>query len=121
MKRFAGMVFAVLAASSTPCWADTAKQFLQLYYSEDGQGQDLAVVKIGSMEAGVHQANEYLKAHNQTPIYCQPPQLVLTAPQVADMIHRAAEEKDSKVKDMTVSASLLFVLQRTFPCTAEAH
>jgi len=121
MKRIAGMVFAVLAVSSAPCWADTVKQFLQLYNSEDGQGQALAVVKIVSVEAGVHQANEYLKAHNQTPIYCQPPQLVLTGPQLADMIHRAADEKDSKVEDMTVSASLLFVLQRTFPCTAEAH
>src|ERR1700753_2515989 len=112
MKRFAGMVFAVLAASSTPCWADTAKQFLQLYYSEDGQGQDLAISKISSMEAGVHQANEYLKAHNQTPLYCQPTQLVLTGSQLADMIHRAADEKDSKVKDMTVSGALLFVLQK---------
>jgi hypothetical protein len=114
MKRFAGMVFAVLAVSSAPCWADTAKQFLQLYNSEDGQ--DLAVVKIASMEAGVHQANEYLKAHNQTQIYCQPPQLVLTGSQIADMIYRAAHEKNSKVEDMTVSASLLFVLQKTFPC-----
>ena len=121
MKRFAGMVFAVLAASSAPCCADTAKQFLQLYDSEDGQGQALAVVKIVSMEAGVHQANEYLKAHNQPPLYCQPPQLVLTGSQIADMIHRAAAEKNSKVEDMTVSASLLFVLQRTFPCAAEAH
>ena len=118
MKRFAGMVFTVLAASSTPCWADTAKQFLQLYYSEDGQGQDLAVVKIVSMEAGVHQVNEYLKANNQTPIYCQPQQLVLTGPQLADMIHRAAEEKDSKVKEMTMPSALLFVLQKTFPCGA---
>ncbi len=38
MKRFAGMVFAVLAASSAASRADTAKQFLQLYNSEDGQG-----------------------------------------------------------------------------------
>jgi len=60
MKRIAGMVFAVLAVSSAPCWADTVKQFLQLYNSEDGQGQALAVVKIVSVEAGVHQANEYL-------------------------------------------------------------
>jgi len=116
MKRFAGMVFAVLAVSSAPCWADTAKQFLQLYDSEDGQGQALAVVKIASMEAGVHEANEYLKAHNQPPLYCQPPQLVLTAPQVADMIHRAAAEKDSKVEDMTIPVALIFVLQKTFPC-----
>jgi len=116
MKRFAGMVFAVLAVSSAPCWADTAKQFLQLYNSEDGQGEALAVVKIVSMEAGVHQANEYLKAHNQTPLYCQPPQLVLTGSQIADMIHRAAAEKNSKVEDMTIPVALIFVLQKTFPC-----
>ena len=114
MKRFAGMVFAVLAASSAPCGADTAKQFLQLYNSEDGQ--DLAVVKITSMEAGVRRANEYLKAHNQTPLYCQPPQLALTGSQIADMILRAAEEKDSRVEAMDVPSALLFVLQKTFPC-----
>ena len=114
MTRFAGMVLAGLVASAGPSLADTTKQFLDLYNSEDGQG--LALVKITAMEAGVHQANEALKARNGKPLYCQPPQLVLTGPQIADMIHRAADEKDSKVKDMTVSQSLLLVLQRTFPC-----
>jgi hypothetical protein len=114
MARFAGMILVALVAMAGPSLGDTAKQFLQLYNSEDGQG--LAIAKISSMEAGVHQANEYLKAHGQTPLYCQPPQLVLTGSQIGDMIRRAAEEKDSKVEDMTVSAALLFVLQKTFPC-----
>jgi hypothetical protein len=114
MTRIAGFALAALAVTTGPSLADTAKQFLQLYNSEDGQG--LAIAKIASMEAGVHQANEYLKAHNEAPIYCQPPQLVLTGPQIADMIRRAAEEKDSKVEDMTVPSALLFVLQKTFPC-----
>jgi hypothetical protein len=116
MTRFAGMAFAALVATTGPSLADTAKQFLELYNSEDGQG--LAIVKITSMEAGMHQVNDYLKAHGQAPLYCQPPQLVLTGPQVGDMIRRAAEEKNSKVEDMTIPAALLFVLQRTFPCDA---
>ena len=114
MARFAGMVFATLVATAGPSLADTAKQFLQLYNSEDGQA--LAIVKITSMEAGMRRANEFVKAHSQAPLYCQPPQLALTGPQIADMIQRAAEEKDSRVEAMDVPSALLFVLQKTFPC-----
>jgi len=114
MTRFAGMALAAFIATTGPSLADTAKQFLELYNSEDGQG--LAISKIASMEAGVREANEYLKTHGERPLYCQPAQLVLTGPQIADMIRRAAEEKDSKVEDMTIPGALLFVLQKTFPC-----
>jgi hypothetical protein len=114
MKRFAGMVLAGLVASAGPSLADKAKQFLELYTSEDGQA--LAIAKISSMEAGMHEVNAYLVAHNEKPLYCQPAQLVLTGSQTADMIKRAADEKGSKIEDMTIPGALLFVLQRTFPC-----
>jgi predicted secreted protein len=115
MKRLAGLVFATLVVSAGPCMAITAAQFLQLYNSEDGQL--LAISKIESMEAGVHEANEYLvKTRNDKPLYCQPPQLVLTGSQIADMLKRDVEEKGSKLGEVRLPSALLIVLQRTFPC-----
>ena len=43
-------------------------------------------------------------------------ELVLTGSQIADMLKRAVEEKDSKLGDMRLPSALIFVLQRTFPC-----
>jgi predicted secreted protein len=115
MKRLGGLVFAMLVVSAGPCMAITAGQFLQLYNSEDGQL--LAISKIESMEAGVHEANAYLvKTRNEKALYCQPEKLVLTGPQIADMLKRAVDEKDSKLGDVWLPSALLIVLQRTFPC-----
>jgi hypothetical protein len=114
MTRFAGTVLALLVATSAACRADTAKQFVTLYNSEDGQG--VAIAKVAAMETGLHEANEYLKAHNEKAMYCQPAQLALTGSQVGDMVRRAVEEKDSTVGDLLLPAALLLVLQKTFPC-----
>ena len=77
----------------------------------------LAISKIESMEAGVHEANEYLvKTRSEKALYCQPEKLVLTGSQIADMLKRAVEEKDSKLGDVRLPSALIIVLQRTFPC-----
>jgi hypothetical protein len=97
----------------------TAKQFLQLDASEDGKG--LAEVKITALEEGIRAANAQLAGMaGRKPLYCQPASLVLTGSQLADMVSRAVTG-DKKLEDVPVPVVLLGVLQKTFPCAAEAH
>lgn len=123
MKRFIGIAILCAAALSpaTPAWADTAtaKQFLQLDASEDGK--DLAELKIAALEEGIRVANAHMAGTaGGKPLYCQPASLRLTGSQLADMVSRAVAEND-KLEDVPVPTVLLGVLQKTFPCAAEAH
>jgi endonuclease/exonuclease/phosphatase family metal-dependent hydrolase len=123
MKHFTGIVIACIAAltAAIPASADTAtaKQFLQLDASEDGRG--LAEVKITAMEEGIRVANAHLAVTaGSRPLYCQPASLVLTASQLADMIGREVGG-NRKLEDVPVPIVLLGVLQKTFPCEADAH
>lgn len=123
MKRSIGIVIVCAAvwAAANPAWADaaTAKQFLQLYASDDGQS--LAEVKITSLEEGIRAANAHVVGTaGGKPLYCQPASLVLTGSQLADMVRRAVAEND-KLEDVPVPTVLLGVLQKTFPCAAETH
>jgi hypothetical protein len=110
------VLFTASLAASRVMSADapTAKQFLQLAGSEDGR--DLADVKIISVEQGINVANAHLASH---PLYCQPAALVLTGPQLADMVGRAVAA-DKKLEDVPLPAVLLGVLQKTFPCAPAA-
>jgi hypothetical protein len=123
MKRFIGVAImcAAALAASNPAWADaaSAKQFLQLDASDDGQS--LAEVKITSLEQGIRVTNAHIAGTaGGKPLYCQPASLVLTGSQLADMVRRAVAEND-KLEDVPVPTVLLGVLQKTFPCAAEAH
>jgi hypothetical protein len=117
MKRLSALVaIAAATLSATPSQADvTTKQFLQLYFSPDGE--DLGALRIAAMEQGIHSLNDHIAATGGKADYCQPASLVLTASQLADMVKRATE-KDSKLEDQPLSVTLIGVLESTFPCTA---
>ena len=121
MTRLIAMLLAsaALVAAAVPARANvpTAKQFLQLAGSEDGR--DLADVKITSLEQGIRAANAQLAGTaGSKALYCQPASLVLTGPQLADMVGRAVAA-DDKLEDAPLPTVLLGVLQKTFPCAAK--
>ena len=106
---------AAIMATAVPAHADaTAKQFLQLVNSEDGR--DLGETKLVALEEGIRATNAALAQGSR--LYCQPPTLVLTGPQIADMLRRAVAAND-KLEDQPVSSVLLGVLESTFPCAAK--
>ncbi len=116
MNRFAVMAaVAMVAAAASPSQAGVStKQFLDVYDSEDGQ--PAAELQIAAMEQGLLELNRYVaKIRDEQPVYCQPEQLSLTGPQLADMVHRGVAE-NPKLKDQPLSVSLLAILQKTFPC-----
>jgi hypothetical protein len=117
MTRFLVLSFAcaALVAATAPARADaTAKQYLQLEASEDGVL--LAETKIASVEEGIRVTNTTLAQGSK--LYCQPATLVLTGPQLADMVRRAVAA-DEKLEKQMMSSVLLGVLEKTFPCTAK--
>jgi hypothetical protein len=117
--RLIALLFASAAAVAVaaPARADaTAKQFLQLVDSEDGRA--LGETKLVAVEEGIRITNASLPATSK--LYCQPVTLVLTGPQLADMLHRAVTA-DDKLEDNPMSAVLLSVLEKTFPCAVPAH
>ncbi len=119
MTRFIAVLFAGAAvfAATAPARADaTAKQFMQLVDSEDGRA--LGETKLVALEEGIRTTNGALAS--ATKLYCQPPTLVLTGPQIADMLRRAVAAND-KLEDQPVSSVLLGVLESTFPCSAPAR
>ena len=119
MTRFIALLFvsAAIAGMAGSALADgTAKQFLQLDASDDGVA--LAETKIVAQGEGISIANAALPANAK--LYCQPTALVLTGPQLADMVRRAVKA-DDKLEDQMVSSVLLGVLKNTFPCAAAAH
>lgn len=116
MKRLLTLSFvcAAIVAAAVPARADgTAKQYLQLDASDDGQA--LAETKIAAQEEGIRVVNAGLPSGSK--LYCQPATLVLTGPQLADMVRRAVAA-DDKLEDQMVSSVLLGVLEKTFPCAA---
>ncbi|HVV65217.1 MAG TPA: hypothetical protein VHC42_07095 [Rhizomicrobium sp.] len=120
MKRILviAAIGAALVAAAPARASVTTKQFLELYYSPDGQ--DLGALRIQAMEQGLHEMNSYVaKTRKEQPVYCQPDPLVLTASQLADMVKRAAD-KDSKLEDQSLESTLLGALQATFPCAQPA-
>jgi hypothetical protein len=123
MKYLVGIAIVCATAfiSTDPALADaaTAKQFLQLDASDDGQS--LAEVKITSLEQGIRVTNAQVAGTaGGKALYCQPASLVLTGSQLADMVRRAVAEND-KLEDVPVPVVLLGVLQKTFLCATDAH
>ena len=117
MTRFIALLFTSAAAvvAAVPARAEvTAKQFLQLVDSEDGR--DLGETKLVALEEGIRTTNAALAAGSR--LYCQPATLVLTGPQLADMLRRAVAA-DDKQKDKPMPAVMLDVLEKTFPCVAK--
>jgi hypothetical protein len=110
MKRLASIAALTAFALALPAHAETtAKQFLEVYASPDGES--LGEMQISATEQGLHQINTYLKkTAGQKPVYCQPDTLILTGAQLADMLTRAVNE-NSALKNMPLSATVLIVLQ----------
>src|ERR1700761_3264006 len=109
MKRLASIAAVAAFALALPAHAETtAKQFLEVYASPDGES--LGEMQISATEQGLHQLNTYLvKTAKEKPVYCQPDTLILTGAQLADMLTRGVNE-DAALKNMPLSAATLAVL-----------
>lgn len=110
MIRVVSALFAIFVASSV-YGLGTVRDF------EKEAPTGAFQLHIQGVETGLSWANTILKDRKQAPLYCQPEKLVLTTPQVIDIIRRTLE-KDTFQPDMTIDLVLAVGLMNTFPCHA---
>lgn len=88
--------------------------FLKLH--DEPLGESRAETEILGLQAGFTEANGFLtEARKEAPMFCQPPNLSLTADQLIDMLRRGVNEQPD-LDDSTLASALLTVMRRTFPC-----
>lgn len=102
-----------------PALCGTVTDFLTLH--DEPLGRDQTETQIMGVQRGFIAANAYLTGTlKQSPMYCQPETLSLTADQLIEMLRRGVKEQPDLDADDTAGA-LLAVMQRTFPCGQKSN
>ena len=90
-----------------------AGELLQLY--NDPKSKDYVAKIVQATGRGFSLANTAIARRGQSPLYCQPNNLVLTGEQIIDIINRFVEINPALEK-ATWEAVMLKALENLFPC-----
>ena len=117
------LLIALCLLSSTAARADwSADEFLARYgAAKSDLEKSIWQRHIEDMSTGFEYANVALIYRGDTPLYCQPKKIALTAEQLADIMKRFLEDnKNAKgLGSGPIGAILLLALQDAFPCDAK--
>jgi hypothetical protein len=115
MSALAGLVvLSAQALTAQPQFINTA-DLLAAYDQGDGSARQLILLGLAQVEGGMALANAELKARGASPLYCAPPQLVLTGEQILDMLRRyAANHPD--IGQNSYAVAILKAAEDVFPC-----
>jgi hypothetical protein len=111
-----------IGLTSKPSRAEEVKagQFLEMYDQQLGpEARKEAEIIISYIEDGFGWANAELTSRKTPPLYCLPPKLALTGPQLIDILRRAIAEQaplPNPLSDQLLGLALLVSLERVFPC-----
>jgi hypothetical protein len=90
-----------------------AGELLQLY--NDPKSKEYVAKIVQATGRGFSLANTAIARRGQSPLYCQPNNLVLTGEQIIDIINRFVEINPALEK-ATWEAVMLKALENLFPC-----
>jgi hypothetical protein len=90
-----------------------AGELLQLY--NDPKSKEYVAKIVQATGRGFSLANTAIARRGQSPLYCQPNNLVLTGEQIIDIIYRFVEINPALEK-ATWEAVMLEALENLFPC-----
>ena len=93
------------------------KSALQAYDSADSDNRKVWELIFGNTYNGMRWANSVLVHRKQQQLFCEPNNVVLTGPQVTEML-RSQLHADPKFGDIPFGFGILVVLQIKFPCTS---
>jgi hypothetical protein len=94
----------------------TTNQFLSAYESASPDRKPILDSLADSLQEGMGWANSAVTVvQHRKPIYCQPQDMVLTGPQVVDML-RGEVAKNSAIGPSPLGAGIVEALLHTFPC-----
>jgi len=93
------------------------KSALQAYDAADSDNRKVWELIFGNTYNGMRWANATLVGRKQQQLFCEPNNVVLTGPQVTEML-RGQLNADPKFGDLPYGFGILIVLQIKFPCTS---
>ena len=97
-----------------------AGRLLEMYDHELDKGaQEEFELIISYIAEGFGWANAELRRRKTPPLYCPPPKLAITAPQLIDILRRAIVEDQplsNPLSNQALGFALLVSLERAFPC-----
>lgn len=97
-----------------PAMCGAVTDFLKL--RDEPSGASTAENEITGLRDGFAEANSYLTGiRKESPMFCQPENLNLTADQLIDMLRRGVNENPD-LDQSDLASALLAVMQHTFPC-----
>lgn len=102
------------AIAAQPQFVST-DEMLAAYDHGDDNSRQLILLGLTQIEGGMELANAELKARGQAPLYCTPPQLVLTGEQVLDMLRRY-DGDHPEIGQSSYAVAILKAAEDVFPC-----
>lgn len=106
--------WAANAVAAQPQFVST-DEMLAAYDHGDDNARQLILLGLTQIEGGMQLANAELKARGQAPLYCTPPQLVLTGEQVLDMLRRF-DGNHPEIGQSSYAVAILKAAEDVFPC-----
>lgn len=115
-----GLAFtAVLLCSAQAIGAQpqfvSTDNMLTAYDMGDTNARQLILLGLAQLEGGMALANAELKAKGEMPLYCTPPQLVLTGEQILDMLRRL-DLLHPEIGQASYAVAVLKAAEDVFPC-----
>lgn len=114
---FAGVTIWLLFIPTITMAEYDVKSALQAHGSANSDNRKVWELIFGNTYNGMRWANAALASRKQRQLFCEPNNVVLTDPQVIEML-RGQLNADPKFGDLPFGFAILVVLQMRFPCTA---
>jgi hypothetical protein len=115
MKRVVCAAIVLSVASSASASTLRLKNYLA---PEDEKQRLISEIYLDGMKDGLIAFNTALAHSGAAPLFCLPPNMVLTPEQAGDIVTREAKSHPYP-DDMIVSIVLLGGLRKTYPCGAQ--
>lgn len=116
--KLSAVAIAVLCATpalaAQPQFVST-DEMLAAYDHGDDNARQLILLGLTQTEGGMELANAELKARGQAPLYCAPPQLMLTGEQILDMLRRY-DGSHPEIGPGSYAVAILRAAEDVFPC-----
>jgi len=76
-------------------------------------------IYLAGVRDGLQTVNGSLVAQGAPPLFCMPPDLVLSEEQAEDILRRTAAKAARNIDDVPIAIILLRGLKETFPCAGQ--
>ena len=113
--KIAGVAIWLLLGPTTAMAEYDVKSALHLYDSADADNRKVWELIFGNTYNGMRWANSVLVHRKQQELFCEPNNVVLSGPQVTEML-REQLNADPKFGELPFGFGILVVVQSKFPC-----